>query len=58
LLFIGSIFVPIPIRFYLWGIAVLISLILPFNTFRQGKKNRGDTNALILHVPSAKARSF
>ncbi|MDJ0754867.1 MAG: low temperature requirement protein A [Ardenticatenaceae bacterium] len=40
LLFMGSVFVPIPIRFYLWGIAVMISLILPFNTFRQGKKNR------------------
>ncbi len=39
LLFVGSVFVPIPIRIYLWGIAVLISLILPFNTFRQGKKN-------------------
>jgi low temperature requirement protein LtrA len=39
LLFAGSIFVDPPVRFYLWGIAVLISLILPFNAFLQGKKN-------------------
>lgn len=39
LLFVGSIFVPAPIRFYLWGLAVLISLVLPFNTFLQGKNN-------------------
>jgi low temperature requirement protein LtrA len=39
LLFVGSIFVAIPARFYLWGIAVLLSLILPFNTFRQGRNN-------------------
>jgi len=39
LLFIGSIFVAIPVRFYLWGIAVLLSLVLPFNTFRQGRNS-------------------
>ncbi len=33
LLFIGSVFVPIPVRFYLWGAAVLISLILPLGAF-------------------------
>ena len=38
-LFVASIFVPIPIRFYLWGIAVLVSLIMPFSTFRLGKKD-------------------
>lgn len=40
LLFVVSIFVPAPIRFYLWGIAVVLSLILPLNAFRQGKKNK------------------
>jgi len=39
ILFIGSIFVPIPIRFYLWGFAVLISLILPFNSMRLAKND-------------------
>ncbi len=40
LLFAGSVFVASPARFYLWGIAVLLSLMLPFNAFRQGRKNR------------------
>lgn len=39
LLFVVSIFVAVPIRFYLWGVAVLISLILPFNAFLQSKKH-------------------
>ncbi len=39
LLFTVSVLVPAPYRFYLWGIAVLISLILPFNTFLQGRKD-------------------
>ncbi len=38
-IFVGSIFVPIPFRFYLWGIAVLISLILPFNMFLLGQQD-------------------
>lgn len=38
-LFIGSVFVPSPFRFYLWGLAVLISLLLPFNMFNQGRKS-------------------
>lgn len=29
LLFIGSIFIPIPWRFYLWGVALLANLIVP-----------------------------
>jgi low temperature requirement protein LtrA len=40
LLFAGSVFVAGPARFYLWGIAILLSLMLPFNAYRQGKKNR------------------
>ena len=37
LLFIVSVFLPIPIRFYLWGAALLISLILPINTLFIGR---------------------
>ncbi len=40
LLFIGSVFVPAPWRFFMWIIAVFISLVLPFNTFLQGRKNK------------------
>jgi low temperature requirement protein LtrA len=36
LLFIGSAFVPAPIRFYLWGLAVLISVSLPLLALRRG----------------------
>lgn len=39
LLFFISAFVPAPIRFYLWGIAVLISVILPILVFGRGSKN-------------------
>jgi low temperature requirement protein LtrA len=39
LLFLASIFLPIPVRFYLWAVAVLISLLLPFSMFRQGRAN-------------------
>ncbi|MGD2078275.1 MAG: low temperature requirement protein A [Chloroflexota bacterium] len=55
LLFVVSILVPIPVRFYLWGVAVLLSLILPFNTFRQGRNNRGaqeEINRIINVSPS------
>lgn len=38
-LFIVSVFVPGTLRFYLWGIALLISLLLPLNMFRAGQKN-------------------
>lgn len=40
LLFIGSILVPVPIRFYLWGIAILISLLLPFITIFRERRDR------------------
>ena len=37
LLFIVSVLFPTPIRFYLWGAALLISLILPLNTLFVGR---------------------
>lgn len=39
LLFVGSVFVPAPIRFYLWGIALLLSLALPIFSLRLGSDN-------------------
>ena len=33
ILFVASVFVPAPWRFYLWGLAVLISLVLPITQF-------------------------
>jgi low temperature requirement protein LtrA len=37
LLFVVSTLVPPPFRFYLWGLALVISLLLPLNTFRQSR---------------------
>ena len=39
LLFITSAFVPAPTRFYLWGLALLLSLLLPVYIFSLGKRN-------------------
>ncbi|UCE08675.1 MAG: low temperature requirement protein A [bacterium] len=39
LLFVFSVFVSPPWRFYLWGVAVFLSLLLPLLTFSLGKKN-------------------
>lgn len=39
LLFFASVFFPAPWRFVLWGVALVISLLLPLNTLRQGRKN-------------------
>jgi low temperature requirement protein LtrA len=39
LLFVFSVFIPAPWRFYLWGIALLISLLLPLFIFNIGKLN-------------------
>lgn len=39
LLFIVSAFVPAPLRFYLWGIAVLLSLLMPFMVIFLGRSN-------------------
>jgi low temperature requirement protein LtrA len=38
-LFVVSVFVPEPYRFYLWGLALLISLLLPLMTFSQGRRD-------------------
>lgn len=37
-LFVGSVFIPMPDRFYLWGFAVLITLFLPLFIFNMGRK--------------------
>ena len=39
LLFIASVFVTIPLRFYLWGLAMFISLIMPLIILSLGRKN-------------------
>ncbi len=41
ILFVVSVFVPTPIRFYLWGIALVLSLILPGFLFILGKFHQG-----------------
>ena len=38
-LFVASVFVPIPWRFYMWGIAIVISLLLPLYEVNLGRKN-------------------
>ena len=40
LLFVASVFVPLPWRFYLWGLALLLSLVIPMVIFLvQGRNN-------------------
>jgi low temperature requirement protein LtrA len=39
LLFVASVLIPAPWRFYLWGVALFISLLLPVITFNLGRKN-------------------
>lgn len=39
LLFVVSVFIPGNLRFILWGVAILISLLLPFNMFRTVDRN-------------------
>ena len=39
LLFVFSVFIPIPWRFYLWGVALLFSLLLPVVMFNLGRNN-------------------
>jgi low temperature requirement protein LtrA len=50
LLFIGSIFVPAPWRFLLWGLALLIDLMLPLFTFMRvpaaGSEERDSTHII------------
>jgi low temperature requirement protein LtrA len=39
LLFVASTFVPAPTRFHLWGVALVLSLLLPVFTFNLGRIN-------------------
>ena len=39
LLFIASAFVPVPWRFYLWGLALVLSLLIPLYNLTQGRNN-------------------
>lgn len=39
LLFAGSVFVPEPVRYYLWGAALLISLLLPLTSILAARNN-------------------
>ncbi len=39
LLLVGSVFVAEPVRFYLWGIAVVVPVFLPLYTFNLGRNN-------------------
>ena len=39
LLFAGSVFVPMPWRFYLWGLALTLSMLIPLYNLRQGRND-------------------
>ena len=39
LLFVASVFVPVPLRFYIWLIAIIISLLLPLLNLITGRKD-------------------
>ncbi len=55
LLFVMSVFVPAPWRFYLWGFALLLSLLLPLYIFSLGRNNaavRVEINRAIDVTPS------
>lgn len=39
LLFIASVFVPVPWRFYLWGVALFLSLLIPLIIRTRGRNN-------------------
>ena len=59
LLFIVSIFVPIPYRFYLWGASVLLSLMLPLITLVRHAAHaeaREEQNMLVVTSPSSVER--
>ena len=49
LLFLASTLVPPPFRFYLWGLALVLSLLLPLNMFRQ----RGSTPEISQQIERA-----
>ena len=59
LLFVASAIVPVPFRFYLWGAALFVSLLLPLITFKFGRKNprvRAELQRTISVSPSAVER--
>lgn len=60
LLMIGSVFVPAPTRFVIWGIALLISLLLPILTLGYRPKNESERiqMASILTVSPALVERF
>jgi low temperature requirement protein LtrA len=45
LIFVGSVFVPIPWRFYLWGLALFLSVILPMVVNRVKARTRPEVQA-------------
>ncbi|UCC52916.1 MAG: low temperature requirement protein A [Anaerolineaceae bacterium] len=45
LLFVGSVFVPIPLRIYLWGIALLLSVVLPMVINQMQGRRRPEVQA-------------
>ncbi len=60
LLFLVSTLVPPPIRFYLWGLALIISLLLPLHTFRQSRTTPGASEQIerVLNVSPALVERF
>ena len=55
LMFIGSVFVPVPIRFFIWVAAMLLSLLLPLYTFRPTRNSpaaQRQTEGIVNFSPS------
>ena len=57
LLFVGSVFVPIPLRIYLWGIALLLSVVLPMVINQMQGRRRPEVQAQLdlAYTPSPSA---
>ncbi len=45
LIFVGSVFVPVPVRFYLWGLALFLSVVLPMVINRIQAQTRPEVQA-------------
>jgi low temperature requirement protein LtrA len=52
-LFVISVFLPAPTRFYLWGIALLLSLLLPFILLIVGRKDPAAQAELEIATPAS-----
>jgi low temperature requirement protein LtrA len=50
LLFVASVFVPEPLRYYLWGFATIIAILMPLLTFFVGKNNPTIQNQISLLI--------